>query len=59
MNKHDPITEKIINKQEEINEESQLVRKKNKINLFSVGTSLLLFTSVLITVIRTLLLVLK
>ena len=59
MNVENPISEKIKDKQKEISEESQLIRKKKKINLFSLGTSILLFVGILITIIRTLLEVMK
>lgn len=59
MNKDNPISEKINVKQKEISEESQLIRKKKRINLFSIGTSLLLFIGILITIVRTLLEVMK
>lgn len=59
MSKQDPLLEKINEKQREINKEGQLNRKKKKLNLFSLGTSLLLFVGILITIIRTLFVVLK
>lgn len=59
MTENNPLAEKIKTKQEEISEESQLRRKKKKINLFSLGTSLLLLVGVLITIVRTLLEVMK
>jgi cytoskeletal protein RodZ len=59
MTENNPLAEKIKTKQEEISEESQLRRKKKKINLFSLGTSLLLLVGILITIVRTLLEVMK
>lgn len=59
MNAKNPVSEKISAKQKEINEESQLIRKKKKINLFSLGTSLLLLLGILITITRTLIEVMK
>lgn len=59
MNKHDPLLERINEKQREINEENRLNRKKKKFNWFSLGTSILLFVGILITIIRTLSVVLK
>lgn len=59
MTANNPLAEKIKTKQEEISEESQLRRKKKKINLFSLGTSLLLLVGILITIVRTLLEVMK
>lgn len=59
MNGNNPISEKINEKQKEINEESQLIRKKKRHNFFSLITSILLLTGILITIIRTLLVVLK
>lgn len=59
MTENNPLAEKIKAKQEEISEESQLRRKKKKINLFSLGTSLLLLVGILITIVRTLLEVMK
>lgn len=59
MTENNPLAEKIKTKQEEIREESQLRRKKKKINLFSLGTSLLLLVGILITIVRTLLEVMK
>lgn len=54
MKKSNPVSEKINIKQKEINEDSQLIRQKRKINLFSLGTSLLLLIGILITIVRTL-----
>lgn len=59
MNEQNPVTKKINTKQKEISEESQLIRKKRKINLFSLGTSLLLLIGILITIVRTLIEVMK
>lgn len=59
MTENNPLAEKIKTKQEEISEESQLRRKKKKINFFSLGTSLLLLVGILITIVRTLLEVMK
>lgn len=59
MNEQNPVTKKINTKQKEIIEESQLIRKKRKINLFSLGTSLLLLIGILITIVRTLIEVMK
>ncbi|MFK4899312.1 hypothetical protein [Lactococcus petauri] len=59
MKESNPVSEKIDIKQKEINEESRLIRKKTKINLFSLGTSLLLLIGILITIVRTLLEVMK
>lgn len=59
MNAKDPVSEKINAKQKEMSEESQLIRKKKKINLFSLGTSLLLLMGILITIARTLIEVMK
>lgn len=59
MTENNPLAEKIKTKQEEISEESQLRRKKKKINLFSLSTSILLLVGILITIVRTLLEVMK
>lgn len=59
MNEQNPVTKKINTKQKEISEESQLIRKKRKINLFSLGTSMLLLIGILITIVRTLIEVMK
>lgn len=59
MNTKNPVSEKIYTKQKEMNEESQLIRKKKKINLFSLGTSFLLLLGILITIARTLIEVMK
>lgn len=59
MNAKDPVSEKINAKQKEMSEESQLIRKRKKINLFSLGTSLLLLMGILITIARTLIEVMK
>lgn len=59
MNDNNPISEKINEKQKEISKESQLIRKKKQHNFFSLGTSVLLLIGILITIVRTLLVVLK
>lgn len=59
MTENNPLAEKIKTKQEEISEESQLRRKKKKINFFSLSTSILLLVGILITIVRTLLEVMK
>lgn len=59
MNAKNPVSEKINAKQKEINEETQLIRKKKRINFFSLGTSLLLLLGILITIARTLIEVMK
>lgn len=59
MRENDPLVPVIHQKQEIIQEESQLVSQKKKRNYFALGTSFLLFLSLLVTVIRTLLTVLR
>lgn len=59
MNDNNPISEKINEKQKEISKESQLIRKKKQYNFFSLVTSILLLIGILITIVRTLLIVLK
>lgn len=59
MNKNNPVTETILKKQETLNEENQLIRKKKRINLFSLATSFLLLIGIIITIVRTVLEVMK
>lgn len=59
MSENNPVSEKINSKQKELSEEILLVRKKKKINLFSLGTSILLLIGILITIVRTLIEVMK
>lgn len=59
MIKNDPISEKINAKQAEINKDNRLLRKKRRVNYFSLITSFLLFVTVLIALVRTLLMVMK
>lgn len=59
MNDKDPLSQHIEVKQEEINKESELVKQKKKRNVFSIVTSLILFTGIIVGLIKTLLIVLK
>jgi hypothetical protein len=52
MSHEDPILKKIKEKQKQIADENQLVKKKYSVNLLVLGTSLLLFIGILVGVIR-------
>lgn len=59
MNDKNPLSQYIEVKQEEINKDSALVKQKKKRNGFSFVTSLILFTGIIVGLIKTLLIVLK
>lgn len=52
MSHEDPILEKIRKKQNNIADESHLIKKKHSVNLLVLGTSVLLFIGILVGVIR-------
>ena len=58
MKEKNPLSQHIEAKQEEINNEIALVKQKKKRNVFSIVTSLILFTGIIVGLIRTLLVVL-